>query len=139
MFGIIEELIVGNFTYTFSRNAVLGFTIEVEEEGKLPKTYAFGNNRLGAESTFEQYHKVTIQHETSDLKQDVKYAMDVENIRTSRKTGKTYRKWEFCCWSRLPNLESVKHQTKGNYVIVESSDGRRERFDLSTGVKSNQI
>lgn len=63
--------------------------------------------------------------------------LEVQLEHTSRKTGKTYKKWHFVGWSRLPELSQVEHTVKGKWVVVTAFE-KLERYDISAIVEKEE-
>lgn len=61
------------------------------------------------------------------------YEMHRQVEKVSENTGKTYKKWVFVGWDRLPNLDEVKHVRKGQWLVITFDDGSKERFNVEGG------
>ena len=54
---------------------------------------------------------------------------------TSKRSGKTYKKWEFLGWYPLPkNVDELEQEQKGEWLIVTYPDGKKERYNIKNGV-----
>lgn len=62
------------------------------------------------------------------------YELEVKTHHVSKKTGKAYSKWHFTNWAQLPDLNKVNHWRKGKYLIVKTSEGELQRYNLESGV-----